>query len=69
MNEDWGEGKARIFNPPVNMIALVLRKIEQEHGRGVLVVPTCPAQLWFARLRALSSDVTNLRPGDPGEPL
>lgn len=69
MQEDWGDGRARLFNPPVDMMPLVVRKISQENGRGVLIAPTWPAQPWFARLRALASHTTYLSPEDQAGPL
>lgn len=69
MNEDWGDGKARLWNPPFDLLPLVVSKIEAEGGRGVLVAPKWPAQAWFARLRALSCRMTSLDPGDHDVPL
>lgn len=51
---------ARLYNQPVDMLSLVVRKLEAEGGRGVFVAPRWPSQPWFARLRALSSTMTEL---------
>lgn len=63
MEEDWGGGMARLFNPPPDFIPLVVRKIEAERAAGVLVVPTWNAQPWYARLAGLASRMTRLEPG------
>lgn len=57
MAEHWGDGLARIYNPPFDMLPLVVRKLEQEGGTGVVLAPKWPAQPWYARLVALSSKV------------
>lgn len=40
LQEYWGDGRARLFNPPVDLLPIVLRKIEMEEGLGVLTAPT-----------------------------
>ena len=35
--------------PPFNMIGKVLRKIEEENAKGLLVVPYWPTQTWFPK--------------------
>jgi hypothetical protein len=34
MLEDWGDGRARLFNPPFDMLPLVLKKLEDDRPRG-----------------------------------
>lgn len=55
MMEDWGDGLARLWNPPLDFLPLIVRNIETEGGRGVLLAPHWPSQAWFARLIGLSS--------------
>lgn len=57
LQEDWGDGVARLYNPPFDLLPLVVRKLELEGGRGVVVAPHWPAQPWFARLERLASAV------------
>lgn len=57
MGEDWGDGLARLWNPPFDFLPLVVRKIQIEGGKGVLLAPHWPAQAWFARLKGLSSRI------------
>jgi hypothetical protein len=64
MEENWGDGKCRLWNPPFDLIPIVVRNIEHDQARGVIVAPMWPAQPWFARLRALS---TGVRVQDPVE--
>ena len=40
--------------PPFSMIGRVLQKVEVDETRAILVVPTWPAQVWFATLKRLS---------------
>lgn len=64
MEEDRGDERARLFNPLVDVLPLVVRKTEKEGENGVLIVQTWLAQPWFARLHALSSRMWHLAPGD-----
>jgi hypothetical protein len=61
MREDWGDGRARLWNPPFDMLPVVL-KMEDERARGVLIAPWWPAQPWYGRLSRLS---TRMRVLDP----
>lgn len=54
MEANWNDGRSRLFNPPADLVPVVLRKLETGGGHGVLVVPTWRAQPWFARLRAIA---------------
>lgn len=38
----WGDGRARLWKPPVDLLPLVVRKIEKENGVGVIVAPYWP---------------------------
>lgn len=69
MQEYWGDGRALLWNPPFDLLPLVVSKIEAEGGSGVLVAPDWPAQAWYARLHALSSHMVQLDPGDRAAPL
>jgi hypothetical protein len=62
MGEDWGDGRARLWNPPFDMLPLVLKKMEDEGARGVLIAPRWLAQPWYGRLSRLS---TRMRVLDP----
>lgn len=57
MQEWWGDGKARLWNPPFDFLPLVVRKIQQEGGQGVLLAPFWPAQAWFGQLRQLATTI------------
>ena len=61
MTEDWGDGKARLFNPPFDLLPVVVRKLEMEQGRGVVVAPRWRAQAWYSRLCRLADRVHVLR--------
>jgi hypothetical protein len=62
MGEDWGDGRARLWNPPFDMLPLVLKKMEDEGARGVLIAPRWPAQPWYGRLSRLSPRMRVLDP-------
>jgi hypothetical protein len=56
MEEDWGDGRARLWNPPFDMLPLVL-KMEDERAQGFVVAQRWRAQPWFARLLRLATRV------------
>jgi hypothetical protein len=62
MQEDWGDGRARMWNPPFDMLPLVLKKMQIEGAQGVLVAPHWPAQPWFGLLRRLATRMRILDP-------
>lgn len=62
MEEFWGDGRARLCNPPFDLLPVVVRKIASDGGRGVLLAPNWPAQAWFARLKELASELHLLQP-------
>lgn len=67
MNEDWDDGKVRLFNALADMKPFVVRKLKHEGGKGVLVVPMWPAQPWYAHLCVFASNTTELMPTDTEE--
>lgn len=69
MEEDWGDGRSRLWNPPFDMLPLVVQKIEAEGGKGVVIAPHWPAQAWHARLQSISKQLTLLAPGSRTMPL
>lgn len=62
VEEDWGDGRARLYISPVDMLPLVIRKLEQEKGCGVLLAPNWPAQPCFERFRPFDSAMVRLVP-------
>lgn len=44
IEEDSGDRKAHLYDPMLDMMPLVVRKLEQEGGRGVLIAADWPAQ-------------------------
>lgn len=53
LNLNWGDGRCRFFNPPVDLISLTLLKIAREGGRGILVIPDWPNQVWHPAAKML----------------
>ncbi len=49
---DWSSFVFYAF-PPFSMITIVLRKIEYDGAKGILVIPNWPTQVWFPLLRRL----------------
>ena len=49
---DWSKFNFYAF-PPFSMITRVLRKIEYDGARGILIVPNWPTQVWFPLLHRL----------------
>lgn len=68
MGEYWGDGRARFFNPPMELLGMTLAKIEREGGRGVVVVPLWMETSFTARLRRLADSAQILTP-TPGRAL
>jgi hypothetical protein len=66
MGEYWGDGKCRLWNPPFDLLPIVVRKIADDRASGVVVAPAWPAQPWFSRLRALSTGFHILDPSSHG---
>lgn len=54
LNQDWGDGLCRLFNPPIDLISLVLFKIESDGARGVLVIPDWPNRIWYATAKRIA---------------
>ena len=68
LEEWWGDGRARFFNPPPALLGITLSKMEREKARGILVVPFWTEDSSTARLRRLAERVTLVEP-QPGRPL
>lgn len=64
MHKPWGDGRSRLFVPPFDLLPLVVRKIEMERAKGVLLAPDWPTQAWYGRLIKCSSRVIRLGPAD-----
>ena len=60
ITEYWGDGRARLWNPPFDLLSLVVSKIERDGGNGLVVAPYWPAQSWFAHLSRLAHKMTVL---------
>ena len=69
LEEYWGDGRARLFNPPFDLLPLVVRKLETERGAGVVVAPRWTAQPWYHRLMRLADRVHVLEAGVEPEGL
>lgn len=39
LEEDWGSDRARLYYPPIDLIAMTMRKMRKEGERGILLVP------------------------------
>ena len=66
--ENWGDGRARFFNPPPQLLGITLSKMAREGARGVVVVPLWIETQSVARLRRMADRVVELHPS-PGSPL
>ena len=64
MDEDWGDGKSRLLNPPFDLLPVFVRKIAAEDEERVLVAPRWPTKAWYERLQSLNSRMAELNPGD-----
>lgn len=60
MEEDWGDGRAWLWNPPFYMLPLVVGKTEADGGCGVMITRKWPSQPLYARLLALISRMEEL---------
>ena len=69
MQEHWGDGRSRLWNPPFDLLPLVVRKIIADGGTGVLVAPHWPAQAWHAQLVAHATNYEVLRVSTPNSQL
>lgn len=54
LERNWDDGCARLWDPLVDVLPLVIRKQEQESSSGLFLFPYWPAQWWFAG--SLSTD-------------
>ena len=66
--ENWGDGRARFFNPPPPLLGITLSKMAREGARGVVVIPLWIETQSVARLRRMADRAVELRP-TPGSPL
>ena len=64
MAEYWGDGRARLWNPPFDFLPLVLKKVEDDRAHGIMVAPRWPAQPWYGRLMRLATCVHVLTPAE-----
>jgi hypothetical protein len=69
MAEGWGDGLARLWNPPFDLLPVVLKKIEDDRSHGVLIAPRWLSQPWYGRLRRLASRMLVLDPADTARSL
>lgn len=46
---------ARIWNPPADLLPMVVQKARTEKATDVLIAPYWPTQAWFARLTKFSN--------------
>ncbi len=53
--QSWGTLFSYIF-PPFNLISRVLKKIESERAKAIVIVPFWPTQPWFPKFLKLCSD-------------
>lgn len=68
MEDWWGEGRARFYNPPPQLLGLTIAKIAREKTRGIVVVPLwieTPAKARFHRL----ADAVTVLLSTPGREL
>jgi hypothetical protein len=67
MTEFWGDKYLYAF-PPFNMVGRVLKKIEQEHCTGIVIVPKWTTQSWWPKFTQLCSEIIVLC-RERGKPL
>jgi hypothetical protein len=60
---DWGTECVYLF-PPVQLIARVLQKINEDGAQAVLVVPQWPSQAWWNLFREFQESAVLLGPSD-----
>lgn len=54
----WADGMGRRWNPPADLLPMVVRKVQNEKATGVLIAPYWPTQAFFAHLTI--SDSTSM---------
>jgi hypothetical protein len=64
MAEYWGDGRARLWNPPIDFLPLVLKKVEDDRAHGIMVAPRWQAQTWYGRLMGQGICVHVLTPAE-----
>jgi hypothetical protein len=60
MSEYWGDGPCRLWNPPLDLLPMVVRKIKSEQAQGVMIALRWPVKPWFAQLEAMSTVMHDL---------
>ena len=68
LKEFWGDGRARFYNPPPELLGVTLSKMAREGARGVVVVPLWIETQSVARLRRMADRTVTMYP-EPGAPL
>ena len=66
--EHWGDGRARLWNPPPPWIWATLMKIQAEGAHGIIIVPHWTGASWFAKLKTLWRNERVIKP-EPGRQL
>lgn len=56
MQEYWRDGRAWLKKLPVNIFPVLMKKLEQESGIGVVIAVKLSAPPWFGRLNAVIDD-------------
>lgn len=64
LQESWS-GRARLYFPPVDLIAPTVAKMKREKAKGVIVVPNWPGATWWPALMGLSNKSWVVRQTDP----
>lgn len=69
MEDDWGDGLCRLWNPPFDAFPSVIRKMEGDGGKYIVNGPHWLTHAWCSRLRRLVSRLSIMQPTDQGSPL
>ena len=59
MSEHWGQYFFYAF-PHFNMIGRVLKKVETDQAKGLIVVPYWPTQAWFSKFTQMCNSVPSI---------
>lgn len=63
LEEHWGPERARLYCPPVDLIAMTVLKMRREGARGVLLVPDWGGAPWMAQVRTIATRSWVWEPG------
>ena len=63
LEEHWGPERARLYCPPVDLIAMTVLKMRREGARGVLLVPDWGGAPWMAQVRTMATRSWVWEPG------